>query len=97
MSRLLALIPLAWGDEALEGALAAAQKVVGKGEFAVVLLGVEPTEGATERAARAGARQVYHALHAGMAGCEEPAGWVAMASQALAELGTVAERRRASR
>ncbi|MFW0757768.1 electron transfer flavoprotein subunit alpha/FixB family protein [Pseudomonas sp. H11T01] len=83
MSRLLALIPQAWGDEALDAALAAVQSVAVNEEFAVVLLGAEPASHAAERAARAGAKQVYHAFHAELASCEEPAVLAVAASEAL--------------
>lgn len=83
MSRLLAVIPLAWGVEALEGALAAVQSVAMDEDFAVVLVGAEPDPHAAAQAARAGARQVYHAVHAQLAACEEPAVLAVAASEAL--------------
>ncbi len=83
MSTVLALIPLAWGEQALDDALAAAQRQAINETFAVVLLGTAANPHAAERAACAGARQIYHALHPQLAACDEPAVLVAAASEAL--------------
>jgi len=81
----LALIPLAWGEEALEAALAAQQSMAAThgGDFEVVLIGAEEQAAACERAAQAGAVRVWHVIHAGLAGNDDMAVLATAASEAL--------------
>lgn len=81
----LALIPLAWGEEALEAALAAQQSMVAAngGHCEVILLGAEGQATACERAAQAGATRVWQAIHADLAGNDDMAALAMAASQAL--------------
>ncbi|BCX68224.1 electron transfer flavoprotein subunit alpha/FixB family protein [Pseudomonas izuensis] len=83
MSRLLAVIPQAWGGEALEAALGAAQQVSAGEAFAVVLVSSQPSAAHAQLAARAGAQLVYQALHATLGECDEPQVLVAAVAEAL--------------
>ncbi|MND88223.1 Electron transfer flavoprotein subunit alpha [compost metagenome] len=76
MSRLLAVIPQAWGAQALEAALGAAQQVSAGGAFAVVLVSSQPSAAHAQLATRAGAQLVYQAMH-------EPQVLVAAVAEAL--------------
>ncbi|MBM7059326.1 electron transfer flavoprotein subunit alpha/FixB family protein [Pseudomonas sp. UL073] len=87
MSALLAVIPQAWGDEALDATLAAAQGLADEhGGFSVLLLGAEVPVEARQRAAQAGARQVWKVTHAGLAGSDDPLLMAAAAAEALPAL-----------
>lgn len=72
---ILALIPLAWGDDALDMTLGAAQRVAadaGLG-FAALLLGNAGSEEGARRAAAAGAARICLAAHGGLDVYAEPA------------------------
>jgi len=81
----LALIPLAWGEDALEATLAAQQSVVAAngGRCEVILLGAEGHDTACERAAQAGATRIWQVTHADLAGNDDMAALAMAASQAL--------------
>jgi electron transfer flavoprotein alpha subunit len=83
MSRILTVVPKAWGTQALEAALGAAQQVsAGKG-FAAVLISSQPSSQDAEWAMQAGARQVYQSVHATLGECDEPQVLVAAIGEAL--------------
>lgn len=63
MSRIVAIVPQAWGSQALEATLAAAQQVSATQGFAVVLVSSQASGEDADLAARAGASEVYQALH----------------------------------
>nr|WP_314532559.1 electron transfer flavoprotein subunit alpha/FixB family protein [uncultured Pseudomonas sp.] len=83
MSRILAVIPQAWGAQALEAALGAAQQVSAGQDFAAVLISCEPSAHDAELAIRAGARQVYQSVHGALGECDEPQVLVAAVGEAL--------------
>ncbi|VVP10142.1 electron transfer flavoprotein subunit alpha/FixB family protein [Pseudomonas silesiensis] len=83
MSRVLTVIPQAWGAQALEAALGAAQQVSGAEGFAAVLIGSRPSAQDAEWAMRAGARQVYQSVHGTLGECDEPQVLVAAVGEAL--------------
>lgn len=83
-SPVLALVPLAWGEDALDAALAAAQSVAASGgTFEVVLLGAQANPQACRLAAEAGATRVWQALHPDLDGCDDLATLAAAANSAL--------------
>jgi electron transfer flavoprotein alpha subunit len=83
MSRVLAVVPQAWGAQALEAALGAAQQVSGGEGFAAVLISSRPDAQDAEWATRAGARQVYRCVHPSLGECDEPQVLVAAIGEAL--------------
>jgi electron transfer flavoprotein alpha subunit len=83
MSRILTVIPQAWGAQALEAALGAAQQVSAGEGFAAVLISSQPSAQDAEWATRAGARQVYQSVHAALGECDEPQVLVAAVGEAL--------------
>jgi electron transfer flavoprotein alpha subunit len=83
MSRILTVIPQAWGAQALEAALGAAQQVSAGEGFAAVLICSQPSAQDAELATRAGARQVYQSVHAALGECDEPQVLVAAVDEAL--------------
>jgi len=71
-SRVGAVIPLAWGTEATEAALAAAQAICGEAEnFDAILVGAGDDTGILETLARGGARNVYR-VYTGASSCSAP-------------------------
>lgn len=83
-SPVLALVPLAWGEDALDAALAAAQSVADSGgTFEVVLLGAQANPQACRLAAEAGATRIWQALHPYLDGCDDVAALAAAANAAL--------------
>ncbi|VVN70152.1 electron transfer flavoprotein subunit alpha/FixB family protein [Pseudomonas fluorescens] len=83
MSRIVTVIPQAWGAQALEAALGAAQQVCAGEAFAAVLVSSQPSARDAELAARAGARQVYQSVHPALGECDEPQVLVAAVGEAL--------------
>lgn len=83
MSRILAVIPQAWGAQALESALGAAQHVSLGEDFAAVLISSQPSAQDAELATQAGARQVYQSAHAALGDCDEPQVLVVAVGEAL--------------
>lgn len=83
MSRVLTVIPQAWGAHALESALGAAQQISAGEGFAAVLIGSQPSTQNAELAIQSGARQVYHSMHPALGECEEPQVLVVAIGEAL--------------
>ncbi|TDF82624.1 electron transfer flavoprotein subunit alpha/FixB family protein [Pseudomonas sp. H9] len=83
MSKLVVVIPQAWGDQALEATLAAAQQVNANQGFAAVLLGSQASAADADVASRAGASAVYQALHPGLEQTDEAQVLLAAACEAL--------------
>ncbi|AYC33022.1 electron transfer flavoprotein subunit alpha/FixB family protein [Pseudomonas cavernae] len=85
-SPVLVLVPLAWGEEALDAVLAAAQSVAASGgTFEVVLLGAQADPQACRRAAEAGAARIWQALNPALAGRDDAAALAAAAGTALVQ------------
>lgn len=85
-SPVLALVPLAWGEDALDAALAAVQSVAASGgTFEVILLGAQANPQACRQAAEAGATRIWQALHADLDGCDDVAVLAAAAGEALVQ------------
>lgn len=91
---ILALIPLAWGEDALDMTLGAAQRVAadaGLG-FAALLLGNAGAEEGARRAAVAGAARICLAAHAGLALDAEPAALALAGADAVRRQPEAAQR-----
>jgi electron transfer flavoprotein alpha subunit len=92
MSKVLTVIPLAWGDEAVDSALAAAQRTAGEDGFAVVLLGgTEAAPHILKMVAMAGAYQALQALHSGLIDNQEPASLSVAAGEVLPAIAGFAD------
>lgn len=89
MSRLVVVIPQAWGTQALEAALAAAQQVSANQGFAAVLVSSRASAADAELASRAGASEVYQAVHPGLNQSDEPQVLLAAVAEALNTLPNV--------
>lgn len=92
MSRLVVVVPQSWGGQALEAALAAAQQVSANQGFAAVLVSSRASAADAELAARAGASEVYQAVHPGLSESDAPQVLLAAVCEALRtipQVGTV--------
>lgn len=84
MSDVMVVLPQAWGEEALDAGLAAAQSLAAEHDgFIAVLIGDEVPANVRERVAQAGARQIWKATHAGLAGRDDSAALAVAAAEAL--------------
>src|SRR5690554_734862 len=84
-SRVGAVIPLAWGTEAADATLAAAQAVCGEAEnFDAILIGAGDDTGIIEALARGGTRNVYR-VYTGANSCSAPEAVASCVGRVLAE------------
>jgi electron transfer flavoprotein alpha subunit len=90
--QVLALVPLAWGDDALAMVLGAAQHVASEAGlgFSVLLLGAVADEQALSKAVAAGAKHVCQALHNGLS--SDAAALAQVAADALSRQPEVLQR-----
>ncbi|MFJ7882401.1 electron transfer flavoprotein subunit alpha/FixB family protein [Pseudomonas sp. NPDC096917] len=82
--KLLLVIPQAWGEQALDTALAAGQQLAGADGFAVMLIGPQACSRPIEVAASAGAKTVCQVLHPDLLAVEDPYVLACAVAQALA-------------
>ncbi len=87
--RIIAVIPLAWGQEAAEQALAAARQVAHQQSLAcaVLALGPAPAAWLTDMAGAAGAVELVYAVHAALSDGENLQALAEAAAQALDQSG----------
>lgn len=88
--QILSLIPLAWGEDALDMALGAAQALARNAglDFHALLLGTAESAAAVERVSAAGARTVSLALHAGLTDADDLPALALVAAAAVRQLKT---------
>ncbi|AMO75992.1 electron transfer flavoprotein subunit alpha/FixB family protein [Pseudomonas citronellolis] len=91
MSDVMVVLPQAWGEEALDAGLAAAQSLSAEHDgFVAVLIGDEVLVSVCERVAQTGARQIWKATHAKLAGRDDPAALAVAAAEALRRVPGIA-------